>query len=89
MYDGSALGMADKDLLSRLVAFDSTSANSNLPIADFVCDYLERPGVTITRNPNGDGTKTNVVAVAGPGPTDGRGGAAGGGGHTRPASPLG
>jgi len=77
VYDGPALALTDKDLLGRLVAFDSTSANSNLPIADFVCEYLERPGVTITRNPNGDGTKTNVVAVAGPDRTDGRGGGGG------------
>ncbi len=37
--------LSDADLLSRLVDFDSTSRNSNLPIADFLCDYLDRPGV--------------------------------------------
>jgi acetylornithine deacetylase len=66
--------MADADLLRRLVAFDSTSANSNLPIADFICEYVERPGVTISRNPNDDGTKTNVVVVAGPDSADSGGG---------------
>ncbi|MHC4220513.1 MAG: M20/M25/M40 family metallo-hydrolase, partial [Planctomycetota bacterium] len=74
------MALTDEDLLRRLVGFDSTSANSNLPIADFVCEYLERPGVAITRNPNADGTKANVVAVAGPEPTDGGGGGRGVGG---------
>ncbi len=61
-----AVVLPDKDLLARLVGFDSTSANSNLPIADFICEYLDRPQVTITRQPSPDGTKTNVIAVAGP-----------------------
>ena len=66
--------ISDKELLGRLVAFDSTSRNSNLPIADFVCEYLDRPGVSVRRNPSPDGTKVNVVAVAGPEPAgDGAG----------------
>jgi len=66
--------LSDADLLSRLVAFDSTSRNSNLPIADFLCDYLDRPGVRIDRNPSADGAKTNVVAWIGPAPRDDRAG---------------
>jgi acetylornithine deacetylase len=58
--------LADSELLARLVGFDSTSRNSNLPIADFLCDYLDRPGVRIERNPSADGGKTNVVAWLGP-----------------------
>ncbi|MHC4828408.1 MAG: M20/M25/M40 family metallo-hydrolase, partial [Planctomycetota bacterium] len=80
MYDGPALALTDEDLLRQLVAFDSTSANGNLPIADFVCEYLERPGVAIPRNPNGDGSNPNVGAVAGPAPTDTGGGDGGSGG---------
>lgn len=58
--------LSDAELLARLVAFDSTSCNSNIPIADFVCDYLDGSGVEIHRNPNDDGTKVNVIAqVAG------------------------
>lgn len=53
-------------LLERLVAFDSTSRNSNLPIADFIADYVSRPGVAVHRNESPDGTKTNLVIVAGP-----------------------
>ncbi len=66
--------LSDADLLSRLVAFDSTSRNSNLPIADFLCDYLDRPGIRIDRNPSPDGLKTNLIAWAGPEPRDDRAG---------------
>ena len=58
--------LTDRDLLKRLVGFDSTSSRSNLPIADFVCNYLDRSGVTIERQPGPDGTKVNVIAIAGP-----------------------
>jgi acetylornithine deacetylase len=61
--------LSDADLLSRLVAFDTTSRNSNLPLADFLCDYLDRPGVRIVRQPSPDGTKANVIAWLGPEPT--------------------
>ena len=54
--------LTDTELLARLVGFDTTSHNSNLPLADFLCDYLDRPGVRIARNPSADGAKTNVVA---------------------------
>lgn len=66
--------LSDADLLTRLVAFDSTSRNSNLPIADFLCEYLDRPGVLIDRNPSPDGTKTNIVAWLGPAPRADRAG---------------
>ncbi len=56
----------DAELLRRLVAFDSVSRNSNLPIADFIADYLDRPGVRIRRNPSSDETKANLVVEAGP-----------------------
>lgn len=60
--------LSDAELLARLVGFDSTSRNSNLPIADFLCGYLDRPGVRIERNPSADGAKTNVIAWLGPEP---------------------
>ncbi len=58
--------LSDVELLARLVAFDSTSRNSNLPVADFICDYLDRPGVRIERNLSPDGDKTNLVVSVGP-----------------------
>jgi len=66
--------LSDAGLLSRLVAFDSTSRNSNLPIADFLCDYLDRPGIRIDRNSSPDGTKANVIAWVGPAPRADRAG---------------
>ncbi len=55
--------LPDKDLLRRLVGFDSVSCSSNAPIADFVCEYLERPGVEIVRDAGPDGSKVNLVAI--------------------------
>jgi acetylornithine deacetylase len=63
-----AVLLSDADLLSRLVAFDTTSRNSNLPLADFLCGYLDRPGVRIVRQPSPDGTKANLIAWLGPEP---------------------
>jgi acetylornithine deacetylase len=53
--------LSDRDLLARLVAFDSTSRYSNRPIAEFICDYLDGPGVTILRNASDDGEKVNLI----------------------------
>lgn len=66
----AALLLPDHELLARLVAFDSTSSRSNLPIADFVCEYLHRPGVTVERNASPEGDRVNVVAVSGPWPDE-------------------
>lgn len=56
----------DSALLARLISFDTTSSRSNLPLADFLGDYLARPGVRILRNPSADGSKTNLIVSAGP-----------------------
>ncbi len=56
----------DVELLDRLVAFDSTSRNSNLPIADFICDYLDGPGVRVERVLSADETKANLCITFGP-----------------------
>jgi acetylornithine deacetylase len=60
----------DRGLLARLIGFDTTSRASNLPLADFLCDYVQRAGVRILRNPSADGTKTNLVIMAGPESSD-------------------
>jgi acetylornithine deacetylase len=56
----------DRALLAALVAFDTTSHASNLPLADFLADYLDRPGVRVERNTAADGKKANLVVSAGP-----------------------
>jgi acetylornithine deacetylase len=63
--------LSDEALLSRLVAFDTTSHKSNREIADFIGDYLDRPGVRITRHPTADGAKLNLIVAAGPEDGDG------------------
>lgn len=65
--------LADSELLRRLVAFDSGSRNSNLPIADFICDYLDRPGIRVRRHPSPDGDKANLFISVGPEETSGSG----------------
>jgi acetylornithine deacetylase len=64
----AAARLADAELLARLVAFDTTSRYSNLPLADFLCDYLDRPGVRLARVPSADGAKVALLARLGPEP---------------------
>ena len=54
------------DLLRRLVAFDTTSRNSNLALIDFVRDYLDAHGVTYRISTNAAGEKANIHAIIGP-----------------------
>jgi acetylornithine deacetylase len=58
--------LTNAELLARLVGFDTVSRNPNLPLADFLSNYLDRPGVRFARNPSPDGTKTNLVVAFGP-----------------------
>jgi acetylornithine deacetylase len=55
-----------KALLARLVAFDSVSAASNLPVIDFIEDYLASHGVAARRAPNAVGDKAAILATIGP-----------------------
>ena len=52
--------------LTRLVGFDTTSRNSNLALIDWVEAYLQPLGAILTRIPNEDHTKTNLIASFGP-----------------------
>jgi acetylornithine deacetylase len=55
-----------KAILARLVAFDSVSDRSNLPLVDFVEDYLRGLGVAARRAPNAGGDKAALWATIGP-----------------------
>jgi acetylornithine deacetylase len=57
---------ASRELLARLVAFDTTSRESNLALIDFVGDYLDRFGVTYELVYNAQKTKANLFATIGP-----------------------
>ncbi len=54
------------EMLARLVAFDTVSHKSNLPLIDFVEDYLAGWGVACTRFPNAAGDKAALFATLGP-----------------------
>jgi acetylornithine deacetylase len=54
------------DILAKLVAFDTTSRNSNILCADWIVDYLAGHGVTAERFPNAEGDKHSLYAVIGP-----------------------
>jgi acetylornithine deacetylase len=54
------------ELLTRLVAFDTTSRNSNLELIDFVEEYLDARGIASLRVDYEAGSKTNLYATIGP-----------------------
>ena len=54
------------DMLKRLVAFDTTSRNSNLDLIKYIQSYLDDHQVKSTLVPNEDGTKANLFATIGP-----------------------
>ena len=57
---------ASRGILARLVAFDTTSRNSNLPLLDYVEDYLKGHGVVSRRVSRSSEPKANLFATIGP-----------------------
>ena len=55
-----------KELLARLVGFDTTSHKTNIPLIRFVEDYLAGHGVESVRVPTADGEKSSLFATIGP-----------------------
>ncbi len=53
-------------LIERLIAFDTTSAKSNLALIGFVQSYLEELGVDSALVSSEDGLKANLYATIGP-----------------------
>lgn len=53
-------------LLRDLVAFDTTSRNSNLVLIDYVAAYLRGHGIEPRLVPSDDGAKANLFASVGP-----------------------
>ncbi|MBV9974283.1 MAG: acetylornithine deacetylase, partial [Hyphomicrobiales bacterium] len=54
------------EILERLVAFDTESSRSNLPLIDYIEGYLRDLGVASTRMPNAAGDKATLFATIGP-----------------------
>ncbi|MHA1523978.1 MAG: acetylornithine deacetylase [Alphaproteobacteria bacterium] len=66
----SAHTAAAKELLAKLVGFDTTSHLSNLELVHFIRDYLARLGVEAVLIPDETGRKAALFATIGP-PGDG------------------
>jgi len=62
-----------QEMLANLVAFDTTSRDSNLPLIEFVQSYLADFGVSSELVPNTQGDKTSLFATVGPAGTGGIG----------------
>lgn len=54
------------EVLERLIAFDTTSRNSNLALIEWVEGYLAARGIASRRVSNADGSKANLHARIGP-----------------------
>jgi acetylornithine deacetylase len=61
MTDSAAL-----DLVKALIAFDTTSRDSNLALIDFAEELLKRAGARCRRSYDAGGTKANLFATIGP-----------------------
>jgi len=55
-----------REMIAKLISFDTTSRNSNLELIDFVEHYLDENGARCTRFYNDDKTKANLLASIGP-----------------------
>jgi acetylornithine deacetylase len=55
-----------RQMLDRLIGFDTTSRNSNLALIEFVRDYLDRLGIVSDLVFDASGTKANLFASIGP-----------------------
>jgi acetylornithine deacetylase len=58
--------LSPRQLIDRLVGFDTTSAKSNLALIDFVEAYLAGHGVPARRTVDSSGLKANLFATLGP-----------------------
>ncbi len=58
--------LSSVDMLVRLVAFPTVSRDTNLPLIDWVEEYLEPLGARCRRTWNAEKTKANLYAAIGP-----------------------
>ena len=54
------------DMIGQLVAFNTVSSDSNLPVIEFIESYLDDLGIQSYRVPSDDGRKTNLYTSIGP-----------------------
>jgi acetylornithine deacetylase len=58
--------MTSEQILAKLISFDTTSRNSNIPLIAWIEDYLDRFSVPHMRVDYETGSKTNLFATIGP-----------------------
>ena len=58
--------MSSLELIKRLVEFNTVSRDSNLPLIDFISEYLDGLGIRSYRVESDDGKKSNLYASVGP-----------------------
>ncbi len=63
--------MTPREMLERLVAFDTTSRNSNLALIEWVADYLAAYDISASLTFDDDRRKANLFATLGTGDVDG------------------
>ncbi len=63
--------LSSVELLAKLVSFDTTSRNSNLPLIEFIEDYLHQFSIPHMRVDYEGGRKTNLYTTIGPDIADG------------------
>ena len=66
-----AMNNTARDILAVLLAFDTTSRESNLALIDWIADFLAARGIPSQRFYNEDGGKANLYARLGPSGPDG------------------
>ncbi|MEI4469957.1 acetylornithine deacetylase [Frigidibacter sp. MR17.24] len=62
----SSNDLSPREILAKLVSFPTVSRDTNLPLIDWVEDYLAGYGVKAHRSYSPDGTKANLYANVGP-----------------------
>ncbi len=60
------MNLSAREILEKLVSFDTTSHKTNLPLMDFVEEYLASHGLSGWRTYDETGEKTNLYVSAGP-----------------------
>ena len=58
-----AMNNTARDILAVLLAFDTTSRESNLALIDWIADFLAARGIVSQRFYNEDGGKANLYAA--------------------------
>ena len=62
----TSMTMTVRQMIDKLISFDTVSRHSNMELIDFVRGYLDGFGVQSHLVPNEDGSKANLYATVGP-----------------------